>query len=202
MAEVQIAPKEVIYCEVCSFPPEYCEFGGTFNKCKAWLEEEHPQLFQSLYSADALAAATSSLSLEKEEKISQDLQKKRRKEEKKQERELQQKLASKVLIKKIARTKRKQVIAISGLEVFNIDMKKLAKTFASKFATGASVTKNLEKKDEIIIQGDVGDEVEQYILELLEKDGLTEVKVEQVDEKPKKKKPTAPGTGTGNATST
>lgn len=188
MSEEILIPKEVIYCEVCTFPPEYCEFGKSFRKCKEWLEDNHSQLFDKLYSEDALAAATSSLSVEKEEKISQDLLKKQEKEERKQERELQKKLASKVLVKRIERTKKKHVIAIAGLEIFDVDMKKLAKTFASKFATGASVTKNAEKKDEIIIQGDVGDEVEQYLTKLLEEKGLTEIKVEQIDEKQKKKK--------------
>jgi acylphosphatase len=50
------------------------------------------------------------------------------------------------------------------------------------------VTKSADGKDEIIIQGDVGDEVEEYIHELLEEKGLTEIKVEQVEDKPKKKK--------------
>lgn len=101
---------------------------------------------------------------------------------------MQKKLSSKVTIKRIERSKRKHVIAIQGLEVFEIDLKKLSKTFASRFATGASVTKSVEGKDEIIIQGDVGDEVEDYVTELLEEKGLNEIKVEQVEEKPKKKK--------------
>ncbi|ODV93861.1 hypothetical protein PACTADRAFT_4760 [Pachysolen tannophilus NRRL Y-2460] len=183
-----LAPKEVIYCGVCSFPPEYCEFGGSFKKCKEWLQKNNLELFEKLYSDEALAHATSSLSIEKEEKISADLQKKQKKEEAKQEREMAKVLSSKVLIKRIERTKRKHVIAVSGLEVFNVDMKKLAKTFASKFATGASVTKNAEKKEEIIIQGDVGDAVEKYLTGLLQEKGLTDIKVEQIDEKMKKKK--------------
>ncbi|GME77774.1 unnamed protein product [[Candida] boidinii] len=69
-------------------------------------------------------------------------------------------------------------------------MKKLAKTFATKFATGASVTKNVEKKDEIVIQGDVGDEVEEYLNTILEEKKLSAVKIEQVDEKKPKKKAT------------
>ncbi|CAM9018141.1 unnamed protein product [Wickerhamomyces anomalus] len=170
---------------------EYCEFGATFKKCKFWLEENNRQLFDQLYSDDALANATSSLSLEKQEKIDKDLQKKQAKEEAKQERELQKKLASKVVLKRIERTKRKHAIAISGLEVFEIDMKKLAKTFASKFATGCSVTKNAEKKEEIIVQGDVGDAVEEYISGLLKEKGLTDIKVEQIEEKKKKKAPPA-----------
>lgn len=189
MAEV--LPKNIEYCEVCTFPPEYCEFGLSFKRCKEWLQENQPELFEKLYSADALANATSTLSLEKEQKISQEMEKKQAKEEAKLERELQKKLSSKVTIKRIERNKRKHVISISGLEVFNIDMKKLAKTFASKFATGASLTKNAEKKDEIIVQGDVSDEAKDYIEKLLQEKALDEVKVEQIDEK-KKKKPPAP----------
>lgn len=185
----EVLPKSVNYCGVCTFPPEYCEFGLSFNRCKEWLQGNQPELFENLYSDDALANATSTLSLEKEQKISKDLQKKQAKEEAKLERELQIKLSSKVTIKRIERNKRKHVISISGLEVFNIDMKKLSKTFASKFATGASVTKNAEKKEEITVQGDVSDEAKDYLEKLLQEKGLDEVKVEQIDEK-KKKKPT------------
>lgn len=186
-----IQPKEVTYCGVCSFPCEFCEFTPTFKKCKAWLQEADEELFNKLYSDEALATATSSLTLEKAEKIEKDLQKKQAKEEAKQERELQKKLQSKVVLKRIERTKRKHAIAISGLEVFDIDMKKLAKTFASKFATGCSVTKGADKKDEIVVQGDVGDAIEVYITGLLKEKGLDNIKVEQVEEK-KKKKPTTP----------
>lgn len=137
---------------------------------------------------DRLEVATSTLSLEKQEELDRKLQKQQAKEEAKAERLLQKKLSSKVTIKRIERSKRKHVIAIQGLEVFEIDLKKLSKTFASRFATGASVTKSVEGKDEIIIQGDVGDEVEEYVTELLEEKGLNEIKVEQVEEKNKKKK--------------
>lgn len=177
----------VLYCGVCTFPPEYCEFGLSFKRCKEWLAAAHADVFERLYSDEALANATSTLLLEKEEKIHKELEKKQAKEEAKLERELQKKLASKVTIKRVERNRRKHMISISGLEVFNIDMKKLAKTFALKFATGASVTKNAEKKDEILVQGDVSDEARAYIEKLLEEQGMHEVKVEQVDEKKKKK---------------
>lgn len=185
MAEV--VAKQVLYCGVCTYPPEYCEFGVSLKRCKEWLAENDQELFEKLYSAEALANATSTLSIEKEEKIHKDLEKKQAKEEAKQERELKKKLASKVVIKRIERNKRKHIISISGLEVFNIDMKKLAKTFALKFATGASVTKNAEKKEEILVQGDVSDDAKAYIEKLLEEQGMNEVKVEQVDDKKKKK---------------
>ncbi|CCH45037.1 Translation machinery-associated protein 22 [Wickerhamomyces ciferrii] len=170
---------------------DYCEFGASVKKCKAWLEDENEELYNKLYSEDALVNATSTLSLEKQEKLDKELQKKQAKEEAKQERELQKKLSSKVVLKRIERTKRKHAIQVSGLEIFEIDMKKLAKTFASKFATGCSVTKTVEKKEEIIVQGDVGDEVERYITGLLKEKGLTDIKVEQIEEKKKKKAPPA-----------
>jgi density-regulated protein DRP1 len=43
-------------------------------------------------------------------------------------------------------------------------LKKASKFLAQKFATGASVTKNAQGQDEIVVQGDVSDDV----LELIE----------------------------------
>jgi density-regulated protein len=45
-----------------------------------------------------------------------------------------------------------------------IDLKKASKQFATKFATGASVSKNAAGGEEIVVQGDVTDE----IVEMLE----------------------------------
>jgi hypothetical protein len=42
-------PVTVVYCNVCSLPAEYCEFGSSISKCKTWLEEQDPQLFAKLY---------------------------------------------------------------------------------------------------------------------------------------------------------
>ena len=69
-----------------------------------------------------------------------------------------------VVIKRIERNKRKYVTSIHGLEAFGIDLKKAAKQFAGKFATGSSVTKNPQGQEEIVVQGDVSDE----ILEMIE----------------------------------
>ncbi|KAK9461530.1 translation initiation factor SUI1 [Lipomyces oligophaga] len=182
---------EVLYCGICTFPPEYCEFGGSLAKCKDWLKSTHESLYETLYSEDAQLSkiATTSLSLEAQEKVEREIAKKQAKDAAKSEKELKKKLASKVTVKRVERSKRKSVIAISGLEVFSgiAEPKKLAKTFASKFATGASVTKNAEGKDEIVIQGDVGDDVEAYLHTLLEESGLDGVKVERTEDKPKKK---------------
>jgi density-regulated protein len=69
----------------------------------------------------------------------------------------------------------------------DIDLKKAAKAFAQKFATGSSVTKNAQGLDEIVVQGDVSDE----ILEMIEGQvglfkGIPAENVELVEEKKKK----------------
>lgn len=57
------------------------------------------------------------------------------------------------------RTKRKVATHIHGLDLFGVDLKKAAKLFAGKFATGSSLSKNPQGEDEIVVQGDVGDEI-------------------------------------------
>ncbi len=46
-----------------------------------------------------------------------------------------------------------------GLDAFGLDLKKVAKFFAQKFATGSSVSKNPQGLDEIVVQGDVTEEI-------------------------------------------
>lgn len=68
-----------------------------------------------------------------------------------------------------------------------VDLKKAAKLFAQKFATGASVTKNPQGQEEIVVQGDVSGE----ILEMIEEQtgvlkGIPVDNVVEVEEKKKK----------------
>ncbi|TFY76034.1 hypothetical protein EWM64_g7978 [Hericium alpestre] len=196
-----VPPVEVLYCGVCSFPPEYCEFGSSFTRCKEWLHEEHPDLYNKYYSEEALQNKLGTLSLEAQSKLEKDTAKKEAKAEAKADAAKKKKMASQVTIKRIERTKRKHVTAVHGLEAFSIDMKKAAKMMAQRFATGASVTKNAAGQDEIIVQGDVSQEIYDMMEEANEgggdaggkgKKGLEVFKgivmdnVEMVEEKKKK----------------
>lgn len=210
---------------VCTYPPEYCEFGASLTRCKEWLKEEHPDLFDKYYSegesdsslvfaysgltsafcAEALQTKVGTLSLEAQTKLEKDMAKKEVKAEAKAEAALKKKMASQVrtmsfhynldrratrrqiIIKRIERTKRKHITSVFGLEAFGIDLKKAAKQFASKFATGASVSKNPQGLEEIVVSGDVSDE----ILEMIENEvgvlkGIPADNVELVEEKKKK----------------
>lgn len=91
-----------------------------------------------------------------------------------------------ITIMRIERNKRKYVTTVLGLESFGscppspypssshipppsladdthppqgVDLKKAAKLFAQKFATGASVTKNAQNLEDITVQGDVTHEI-------------------------------------------
>ena len=41
-------PVRVLYCQVCSMPAEYCEFGPDFEKCKPWLVENAPHVYPDI----------------------------------------------------------------------------------------------------------------------------------------------------------
>ncbi|KAF8651086.1 hypothetical protein AX16_004948 [Volvariella volvacea WC 439] len=182
-----VPPVQMLYCGVCTFPVEYCEFGSSLSKCKEWLKGKDEQAYIKYYSEEALQAKIGTLSLAAQAKLDQESAKKEAKADAKADAALKKKLASQVTIKRIERNKRKYVTAIHGLEAFNIDLKKAAKQFSSKFATGASVTKNAQGQDEIVVQGDVADDV----IEMIENgvgvlQGIPADNVDVVEEKKKK----------------
>ena len=61
----------------------------------------------------------------------------------------------------------------------------MAKDLGKKFATGSSVTKMPSGGEEIVVQGDVSDEVEEFLLDKY--DSIPEDNIEFVDDKKKKK---------------
>jgi density-regulated protein len=60
----------------------------------------------------------------------------------------------------------------------------VAKEFGKKFATGSSVTKTASGGEEIVVQGDVSDEIEEFLLEKYTQ--IPEDNIELVDDKKKK----------------
>ncbi|KZF26699.1 RNA binding protein-like protein Tma22 [Xylona heveae TC161] len=183
-APVEPQARKVVYCGVCSLPPEYCEFGGTVKKCKEWLEDAHPDLFERLYSESSVEASLSTLSLDAQKRAERDAQKKAARAEASEAREQEKKAAAKVYIKRIERNKRKYVTAVIGLEAHGLELKKVAKDFGKKFATGSSVTKTASGTDEIVLQGDLSDEVYDFITETYK--GVPEDNLECIEDKKKK----------------
>ncbi|KAH0348346.1 density-regulated protein DRP1, partial [Aureobasidium melanogenum] len=186
-----LPPKQIVYCGVCSLPPEYCEFGGTTKKCEEWLESKHPELHNKLYSEDAVAANLSTLSVDAQKRAEKDAKKKEAKASALEARRAEELATSKVIIKRVERNKRKHVTEVSGLEAFGLDIKKVAKELGKKFATGSSATKMPGGVGEVItIQGDLSEDILEWLCEKYEQ--IPEDNVELVEDKKKKNKAEPP----------
>lgn len=180
----ELQAKQVVYCGVCSLPPEYCEFGGTVKKCEEWLKSHHPDMHERLYSQDTINANMSTLTLEAQKRADKDAQKKAAKASAAEARAQEIKASSKILIKRVERNKRKYVTAVQGLEAHGLELKKVAKDFGKKFATGSSVTKLPGGGEEITVQGDLSDDIYDYVVETYK--DIPEDNIECIEDKKKK----------------
>ncbi|KAG2193466.1 hypothetical protein INT46_007734 [Mucor plumbeus] len=170
-------------------PLEYCEFSGTQEKCKLWLKETNEDMYEEVYGGvKGVTEGVEKATIEDESGDKKDrtvVKDKSAKLEAKLERENKKKMASRVLIKRIERTKRKCVTTIYGLDIFGVDLKKAAKMFANRFACGSSVAKNNQGQDEIVVQGDFSDELLKMILKNWT--NVPEENIDKIEEKKKKK---------------
>jgi density-regulated protein DRP1 len=121
-------------------------------------------------SLDAQTSSAVPLSEAAASRASKDASKKASKAAAAASRESARLASSTVTIKLVERSKRKHVTVIGGLEAFigPDGVKKAAKELGKKFAAGASVTKNATGGDEVVVQGDVAGEVEEWIEERYE----------------------------------
>ncbi|KAH7731747.1 Density-regulated protein [Aphelenchoides avenae] len=139
-------PINVAYCGECSLPLEYCEYSGKADKCRQWLEKNLPDMV-----ADVNVEGADGADKGDEKKH----QKRGGKGTAKTEKVEKSKVQAKITLQRAPRGKTKSVTVIKGLTTFGIDLKVASKFFASRFACGSSVTGT----DEIVIQGDVKDEL-------------------------------------------
>jgi len=183
--------RDVVYCGVCTLPPEYCEFGGTAKKCEEWLKICHADMHGRLYSEEMLSANLSTLSVSARERAAKDAAKKEAKAALAESRNLERKAAAKVQIRRVERNKRKYVTVVSGLEAHGLDNKKIAKELGKKLATGSSVTKAVGvvaqggSGEEITVQGDVSYEILDWLLDVYGNE-IPEDNIDLVEDKKKK----------------
>ena len=141
-------------------------------------------LTQLTPSTDAISASLATLSVDAQKRAAKDAQKKEAKAALAEARDAEKKQSAKVLIKRVERNKRKYVTAVSGLEAHGLDLKKVAKDFGKKFATGSSVTKTASGGEEIVVQGDLSDEIYDWITETY--GDIPEENVDCIEDKKKK----------------
>lgn len=150
-------PIAVSYCGNCTMPIEYCEYYPEYEKCKKWLEKNLPNEFAKLdvkdKSSNVQNESGGGAAIEEEEKKRQKRGGKGMvKANKKKEGSDKEK---RITVSRAPRGKKKSVTVVNGLSTFGIDLKAATKFFGTKFACGSSVTGD----DEIVIQGDVKDEL-------------------------------------------
>lgn len=46
-------PREVLYCAICSMPPEFCEYGASYDRCLPWITENCPEILLKGCDLDA-----------------------------------------------------------------------------------------------------------------------------------------------------
>ena len=138
------------------------------------------------FRADAIAASMSTLSVDAQKRAAKDAAKKEAKALAAETRAAEKLQASKIFIKRVERNKRKYVTAVSGLEAFGLDLKKVSKDFGKKFATGSSVTKTASGGEEIVVQGDLSDEIYEMIVDDQKFGDIPEDNVECIEDKKKK----------------
>ena len=71
-----------------------------------------------------------------------------------------------LVISRSQRNKKKYVTVVAGLATFGVDLKTASKKFGAKFACGSSVTGD----DEIVIQGDIVDDLIEFIADTFDID--------------------------------
>jgi density-regulated protein len=135
--------------------------------------------------AEAINANLSTLSLSARERAAKDAAKKEAKAQQAAERETERKASSKIQIKRVERNKRKFVTVVIGLEAHGLELKKVAKELGKKFATGSSVTKSPAGVEEITVQGDVSDDLFEWLVDV-HGDKVPEDNVELIEDKKKK----------------
>jgi len=136
-------PLQITYCGNCGLPPEYCEYFPDYEKCRKWLEVNLPSQMEGL-----------SVGGGGEEDVKKGRQKRGGKGLVKAKKPGKSG-PKRICLSRAPRGKKKSVTVITGLASNGIDLKVAATFLATKFACGASVTGD----DEIVIQGDVKDDL-------------------------------------------
>ncbi|XP_055639870.1 density-regulated protein homolog isoform X3 [Toxorhynchites rutilus septentrionalis] len=157
-------PLSIQYCGNCSMPLEYCEYYPEYEKCKQWLEKNLPDEFLriKLGTSDGVTGGPVKVagSADGDDAAGGggEEDKKRQKRGGKgmmKTKKAKDDVPKKICLSRSARGKKKSVTVVTGLATFDIDLKVAAKFFGTKFACGSSVTGD----DEIVIQGDVKDDL-------------------------------------------
>lgn len=164
-------PLAVMYCGECSMPMEFCEYWPAADKCKEWALRNAPDAMAKLSVGGENGGAGGGGGEDSGEAEGGEGEGKKRqtrggKGMMKAKKKLEAKGPKKLVISRSQRNKKKYVTVVSGLGTFGVDLKTASKKFGGKFACGSSVTGD----DEIVIQGDIVDDLIEFIADTFDID--------------------------------
>jgi len=156
-------PLSVEYCGECSMPMEFCEYWPATEKCKAWALANAPDAISKLSVDTSSGGGGEDGGGEAAEGGEGDDKGKRQTRGGKGMMRAKKKAAEKgpkqIVVSRSQRNKKKYVTVVAGLASHGVDLKTASKKFGAKFACGSSVTGD----DEIVLQGDVVDDLIEFI---------------------------------------
>lgn len=148
-------PKEMVYCQFCTVPPEYCSFvSQDLDQCKEFLQKEHPSVYGVVYEG-------------REEEVKEE-SKGKKKKNKNIPKFKEFGKDTEVHIVKLKRGGKKMVTEIRGVDGFNLNLKDFSKTLGKKFACGNSLITD-EATGEKVVQL-LGDVDEDELMGAIQKD--------------------------------
>lgn len=158
-------PRQVLYCGVCGWPTEYCEFNPDFDECLPWLKKHDPSRVETEEQVAAMLDMCDQVRKKHKLKpIERDGEKADGQQEDgsgKAAQPKKKKRTPRVTVSRVQRSKRKFLTLVSGLDAYGVQGKEACSLFKKKFACGVSVVKGTT---DIEIQGDVSYEIVDFIV--------------------------------------
>ncbi|GET89131.1 hypothetical protein, conserved [Leishmania tarentolae] len=141
---------EVLYCPICTFPAEMCEFSGVVEKCRPWLLENAAEL------ADAEERGRKRRILTEKDRLEAMLE----------GRGVKKALERIVMLEVDKRVGQRMITSVFGMDLFGFNLKDLSKEWRKRFSCGAGVRAAEEGKhqDCIDIQGNVVDQLADMLI--------------------------------------
>lgn len=168
--KLTIHKKSIIFCKTCTYPVEYCKYSHNIlikNKDLSILNNK-PKEEEKEKEKEVSQTETGNQNENKEKEKKSEDESELKEGEKAKEVEVKEKKNKKsdpkVVIEESKRGKRKHTTYVSGLERFGINMKDVSKLLSKKFACSANVSKNESGQDEIVLTGEFGLEIREFLL--------------------------------------
>lgn len=149
-----IEPVVVEYDPITGVPSEFNEYlPRDCDEYKKWKAVQSGEAVESQMANLAVSDASGAAPAAEPEKPEKSSSKKKKSKD-----------VPMVVLEKNTRNKKKCITTISGLDNFGVKLGEAAKIFGKKFASGASVTKTADGKEQIDCQGDFLDQAAELIL--------------------------------------